>query len=82
MTRRLSVEVRGLPVEVVYAERGQDVAWYFASINWRMVDYGRLAKLTEREIRAIDAACVSDCMERRRAWNRRLSARREMQHAC
>jgi hypothetical protein len=81
VSRRLGVTVRGLPVEVVYTERGHDVAWYFASINWRMIEYRKLAQLTEREIRAIDAACVSDLLERRRDWQRQLSARREVRHA-
>lgn len=82
MSRRLSVTVRGLPVDLVYTERGQDVVWYLASVNWRMLACDRPLALTEREVRAIDAACVSDLLERRRAWNRQLSDRRELTHAC
>jgi hypothetical protein len=81
MSRRLSVTVRGLPVEVVYTERGQDVVWYLASVNWRLIACDRPLALTDREIRAIDAACMSDLIERRRAWQRQLSARREVRHA-
>lgn len=77
MSRRLSVEVRGLPVDVVYTERGQDVVWYLASINWRLIECDRPLALTRGEIIAIDAACLSDRAERRRAWNRQLTARRE-----
>ena len=83
MSRRISALVRGLPVDVVYTERAHDVVWYFASINWHMVErVGDLSRLTSREIRAVDAACVSDLLERRRAWNRQLAARRELAHAC
>jgi len=79
VSRRITVRVRGLPVDVVYADRGGwDIGWYFASVNWRMIDYGRMADLTRREILAIDAACLADLRERRGEWNRR---KREMRHA-
>ena len=79
MSRRITVRVRGLPVNVVYVDRGGcDVGWYFASVNWRMIDYGRMSDLTRAEIRAIDAACLADLRERRRDWNQR---KREMRHA-
>lgn len=77
MSRRLRVQVRGLPVDVVYSERGQDVVWYLASINWRLLTGDRPLGLTEPEIRAIDTRCVADRNKRRRAWNRQLTARRE-----
>jgi hypothetical protein len=79
MSRRITVSVRGLPVEVVYTDRGcYEPAWYFASVNWRMIDYDRMADLTRREILAIDAACLADLRKRRGEWNRR---KREMRHA-
>ena len=79
MSRRITVRVRGLPVDVVYVDRGAgDVGWYFASVNGQMIDYGRMSDLTRAEILAIDAACLADLRERRGEWNRR---KREMHHA-
>lgn len=76
MSRRITVRVRGLPCDVVYADRGgYDVGWYFASVNWRMiVDYD----LTRGEILAVDAACLADLRERRADWCRRLRNRKNL----
>lgn len=85
MSRRISVTVRGLPVDVVYTERGPsyDFAWYFADINWRMIDdrVGDLCRLSDREIRNIEVAIAIDLCKRRCDWHRRLAARREAAHA-
>jgi hypothetical protein len=77
VSRRITVSVRGLPVEVVYTDRGcYEPAWYFATVNWRMIDYGQFRELTRGEVRAIDAACLADLVERRQDWNRRKELRR------
>lgn len=81
MSRRLRMNVRGLPVDVVYNDRGGgDVVWYLASINWRLLANDRPLALTRREILAIDARCLADLQKRRQDWRHQLSTRREATH--
>ena len=82
MSRRITVRVRGLPVDVVYADRGGgELSWWFATVNWRMLDYDRISDLTRAEILAIDAACIADLRERRVEWTRRLRSFDKSRHS-
>jgi hypothetical protein len=73
--RVITVTVRGLDVQVLYREGAHyEPVWHFHQAGSH---FRALRHLTEREMQAIDAACLADLVERRDAWRRALVQSRQ-----